>query len=55
MIDNLAEYPALKETAIDLFGTNDKLALLIGIGVLLTVYAFVMGVVAIRKSCSSAR
>ena len=50
MIDILAEYPALKERAIDLFGTNDKLALLIGIGVLLTIYAFVMGVVAIRKS-----
>ncbi len=50
MIDILAEYPALKERAIDWFGTNDKLALLIGIGVLLTIYAFVMGVVAIRKS-----
>ena len=50
MIDILAEYPTLKETAIDWFGTNDKLALLIGIGVLLTVYAFVMGVVAMRKS-----
>jgi DMSO/TMAO reductase YedYZ molybdopterin-dependent catalytic subunit len=50
MIDNLAEYPTLKETAIDLFGTNDKLALLIGIGVLLTAYAFVMGIVALRKS-----
>jgi DMSO/TMAO reductase YedYZ molybdopterin-dependent catalytic subunit len=50
MIDILAEYPALKERAIDWFGTNDKLALLIGIGVLLTIYAFVMGVIAIRKS-----
>ena len=50
MIDILAEYPSLKELAIDLFGTNDKQALLVGIGVLLTVYAFVMGVVAVRKS-----
>jgi DMSO/TMAO reductase YedYZ molybdopterin-dependent catalytic subunit len=50
MIDILAKYPRLKQTAIDLFGTKDKLALLIGIGVMLTVYAFVMGVVAIRKS-----
>ena len=50
MIDILAEYPALKELAIDLFGTNDKQALLVGIGVLLTIYAFVMGVVAVRKS-----
>ncbi len=50
MIDILAEYPTLKEQAIDWFGTNDKLALLVGIGALLTVYAFVMGVVAIRKS-----
>jgi DMSO/TMAO reductase YedYZ molybdopterin-dependent catalytic subunit len=50
MVDILAEYPRLKETAIDLFGTNDKQALLIGIGALLTVYAFVMGVVAVRKS-----
>ena len=39
----------LKEVAIDLFGTNDKLALLIGIGVLLTVYAVVVGYVALRK------
>ena len=50
MIDILAEYPALKERAIDWFGTNDKLALLIGIGVMLTIYAFVMGIVAFRKS-----
>lgn len=50
MIDLLAEYPALKERAIALFGTNDKLALLIGIGVMLTAYAFVMGVVALRKN-----
>src|SRR5687767_2283862 len=27
MVDILAEYPALKERAIDWFGTNDKLAL----------------------------
>jgi DMSO/TMAO reductase YedYZ molybdopterin-dependent catalytic subunit len=50
MVDILAEFPALKERAIDLFGTNDKPALLIGIGVLLAIYAFVMGVVAVRKS-----
>ena len=50
MIDILAEYPMLKKTAIDLFGTNDKLALLVGIGVLLTAYAFLMGIIAVRKS-----
>jgi DMSO/TMAO reductase YedYZ molybdopterin-dependent catalytic subunit len=38
----------VKEFAIDTFGTNDKPALLIGIGVLLAVYAAVMGVVALR-------
>lgn len=38
----------VKELAIDWFGTADKAALLIGIGVLLTVYACVVGVVALR-------
>ena len=38
----------VKEFAIDTFGTNDKPALLVGIGVLLAVYAGAMGVVALR-------
>lgn len=38
----------VKEFAIDTFGTNDKPALLVGIGVLLTVYAAVVGLVALR-------
>ncbi len=37
----------VKELAIDWFGTADKVALLIGIGVLLAVYAAVMGILAI--------
>jgi DMSO/TMAO reductase YedYZ molybdopterin-dependent catalytic subunit len=36
---------SVKELAIDWFGTNDKIALLVGIGALLTVYAVVLGVV----------
>ena len=39
----------VKDFAIDTFGTNDKPALLIGIGVLLAVYALVLGVVALRR------
>lgn len=39
----------VKEVAIDLFGTNDKLALLIGIVVLLAAYAAGVGVIALRK------
>jgi DMSO/TMAO reductase YedYZ molybdopterin-dependent catalytic subunit len=37
-----------KDLAIDWFGTNDKRALLVGIGVVLAVYAAVVGVVAFR-------
>ena len=40
--------PFVKEFAIDTFGTNDKPALLIGIGVFLAVYAAVVGIVALR-------
>jgi len=40
--------PFVKEFAIDTFGTNDKPALLIGIGTLLLVYAAVIGVLAFR-------
>ena len=40
--------PFVKEFAIDTFGTNDKPALLIGIGVFLAVYAAMVGVVALR-------
>lgn len=39
----------VKEVAIDLFGTNDKLALLIGIGVFLAAYSAGVGVIALRK------
>jgi DMSO/TMAO reductase YedYZ molybdopterin-dependent catalytic subunit len=37
---------SIKTLAIDWFGTNDKLALLSGIGVILAVYAAVVGIVA---------
>ncbi|MGI9053706.1 MAG: molybdopterin-dependent oxidoreductase [Ilumatobacteraceae bacterium] len=40
--------PFLKEFAIDTFGTNDKPALLIGIGVILAIYAAIVGYVALR-------
>lgn len=40
---------SLKELAIAVFGTNDKLALLIGIGIILTVYAAAVGVIAMRR------
>ena len=39
----------LKQLAIDLFGANDKIALLVGIGVLLAIYAAVLGLVARRR------
>jgi DMSO/TMAO reductase YedYZ molybdopterin-dependent catalytic subunit len=39
----------LKEFAIRTFGTKDKLALLIGIGLLLALYAMVMGILALRR------
>lgn len=38
----------LKEFAISTFGTRDKLALLVGIGVLLGLFAIVMGILALR-------
>ena len=38
----------LKEAAIQLFGTNDKLALLGGIGVILVIYSAAVGIVATR-------
>jgi DMSO/TMAO reductase YedYZ molybdopterin-dependent catalytic subunit len=40
--------PFVKEFAIETFGTNDKPALLVGIGVFLAFYAAVVGVVALR-------
>ena len=40
--------PFVKEFAIDTFGTNDKPALLVGIGVILALYAGVVGVIALR-------
>ena len=36
----------VKDFAIDTFGTNDKPALLIGIGAMLAVYALVLGIIA---------
>lgn len=39
----------IKDLAIDWFGTNDKVALLVGIGALLAVYAAVVGVVALGR------
>jgi DMSO/TMAO reductase YedYZ molybdopterin-dependent catalytic subunit len=38
-----------KEFAIEQFGTNDKVALLLGIGFVLAAYAAVIGVVAVRR------
>lgn len=40
----------VKDVAIDLFGTEDKTALLVGIGALLVIYAAVVGVTALRRS-----
>lgn len=42
VIDNVP--PAIKDLAIEWFGTQDKLALLIGIGVLLAIFAAAIGV-----------
>ncbi|CAN5820862.1 sulfite oxidase [soil metagenome] len=42
--------PFLKEFAIDTFGTNDKPALLIGIGVMLAIYSAVVGFIALRRT-----
>jgi DMSO/TMAO reductase YedYZ molybdopterin-dependent catalytic subunit len=39
----------LKRFAIDTFGTDDKTALLIGIGVVLTIAAIVLGIVSLRR------
>lgn len=41
-----------KEFAIRNFGTNDKLALLTGIGVMLAIYAAVMGIIGLRHRLS---
>ena len=41
--------PFVKEFAIDTFGTNDKPALLIGIGALLMLYAGIVGLIALRR------
>ncbi|NNE94559.1 MAG: molybdopterin-dependent oxidoreductase [Acidimicrobiales bacterium] len=38
----------VKDVAIDLFGTNDKIALLVGIAVTLTIYAGLVGIVTLR-------
>jgi hypothetical protein len=40
--------PGVKDLAIDWFGTADKIALLVGIGVLLAIFAAVVGIVAVR-------
>ncbi|MGH8902549.1 MAG: molybdopterin-dependent oxidoreductase [Egibacteraceae bacterium] len=40
---------AVKEFAVAVFGTNDKTALLVGIGVLLTAFAALLGVAAARR------
>ncbi len=40
----------MKDLAIEWFGTNDKIALLAGIGAMLTIYAAVVGAVTIRRS-----
>lgn len=41
--------PAVKNFAIDHFGSNDKFVLLIGIGVVLTIFAAIIGILALRK------
>jgi DMSO/TMAO reductase YedYZ molybdopterin-dependent catalytic subunit len=47
VIDNVP--PFVKDFAIDTFGTNDKPALLIGIGVTLLLYAAVIGALSFRR------
>ncbi len=47
VIDNVP--PFVKDFAIETFGTNDKPALLIGIGATLLIYAAVIGALAFRK------
>ena len=44
----------IKELAIDWFGTNDKLALLVGIAALLAVYAAAVGVMSVGRQWGSA-
>jgi DMSO/TMAO reductase YedYZ molybdopterin-dependent catalytic subunit len=48
VVDNVP--PFVKDFAIATFGTNDKPALLIGIGVALVVYAAIIGALAFRRS-----
>src|SRR5262245_54510899 len=50
MVDLMSRYPKLKQAAIDVLGNADKPALLAGIGVRLAIYAFALGVIAIRRS-----
>ncbi len=47
VIDNVP--PFVKDFAIETFGTNDKPALLIGIGVTLLIYAAVIGALSFRR------
>ena len=47
VVDNVPVF--LKEFAIEQFGTNDKPALLIGIGALLAVYSIMIGILAFSK------
>jgi hypothetical protein len=47
VIDNVP--PFVKNFAIDTFGTNDKPALLIGIGATLLIYAAVIGALSFRR------
>lgn len=44
----------VKDIAIEVFGTGDKIALLVGIGTILTLYAATLGVVALRHSLRNA-
>ena len=50
MVDIMASYPKVKQTAVDVLGNADKPALLLGIGVLLTIYSLILGWVALRRS-----
>ena len=40
---------AVKTFAIDTFGSNDKMALLIGIGVILAIFAVTLGIASVRR------
>ncbi len=42
--------PFVKDIAIELFGTNDKIALLVGMAVVLAAFAAAVGVIALRRS-----